>query len=1704
MAKKPTLLFVDVSNCQTTYTEGDYFNSTGATFTVRFDDGSISHPTTCAYTPTSALTFDNEIIDFYYTYGGKTVHAYVDIIVQIDANPTSLSITQESTFSTLQYYGEKLDPTGLSISVSFSNGLTRSIPLNRCVIKVNGTTNGNLSYGSNTITVSFTNKNITVSNSFSLTARYFPKRVSAKSSPFDNPKWCLATTNLFYTHPLVSFNKHGHPLEVFLTYCCPMFPCISERMNEVKGNWFISLKQFIIQDGPNYYKYVNEIGEVIPFASPGYYDLDGRGYRMIISGSQKMIKKPDGSLYTFNSSGYLASISQHGLTLIIEYISNSNLINKVYYQNNQTTFLLFEYNSDNILISIHSYSNNLKTNTTFLNYVFYLSSISIRGNSDNNTPLLLYGFNYQNNLLTTITDSLTKKRIRFIYVLDKIHSGIAKRNRVIEIDKGVYNNSSFEITEKNVFSSFSTYFSSPYTIHSCLITNEKEVSIRYFMNADGMLYSSYEEVSDSIYKSLMRNKGYSVSLSNSSSYQTSTVNGALRYKVNNSKTVNCSEALTDLVAYHDLTDRTFFTLSFFATFDNASEGVCFARLVVDSETYYEPINCNNGLHQQFVQIFFECNSSNANISLTFVDSIGTYKTGYVSDLTLNYGSRNTLLYKTNNAEIDLKKITEIKFGSTNVPCFLTEKDILLTFNDYYRNTSSTKFFYYNNGYSVRTYSSASLVKFYSFGIDTYFTLEDLFTNFYSLTETKIGRYSIIKSNHEITNQRTLKHYSFSSNALTISTSQISRVIVEGLYDETSEYRLVEQYNTDNLLVRKTLKIVDGSNNEEIQNDLIYEYNTYGDLLTIKKTSHNYGDLIVESNTYNSDGLPYYKDGPISGVHIEYNNNKDIINIHPRIFTNSSMSTLSNISNSYQRDIYYRQLNNVFSISNQQETYNSNTYDTNGFVKDTINSGSIGYRTLHSGDLKTISHYSLANNTQSLLENDVITLPASSSGYDTVLTKNWTINNTSHTIVKTLDEYERLFSDRYDFDFVSLSYIYSNNKESDYANQEADHLVSINNLNFETSYYDNGEIEYISIYDDTSVPFLRKNYSLVGHLFYQIPFSSYNFDSFNTLYHSSMEYGVNETCNIVDGFGAAHYVYNYDIFHRLIDKVQNAYSGCTNHPYNSYIYSYLTKDGRKTELLSGLTYNGLKNNNNQYIYQLQDTITYDDRVCIYQISSIKTINGNANSLTRTFTYDDFLRLSSSIIGSTRNVTYQYNSYGLMSSENNSYSNENKTFNYNSSFFGQISSIVITDTTYQTSETYSYSYDSLGNRTGKTINNVTTTYTYYYHFLNSISDSSKTISFKYGPNGIRYKKTVTQNSIDTVTKYIYDGTKLIALQVDNWKLIFLYDMHGVCGFKALANPSYSGGSIDRTFTYIRNELGDVVSVLDDNSNEVISYTYDEWGNIITQSSSSTYPEYYYSLMLVNPFRYRGYIYDYETGLYYLNTRYYDPFTHTFLTIDDYKYLDISNISGVNLYCYCSYNPIMYKDENGNSFLGTLVIATVAGALIGFGLETGKQLTKNNWNWSELNPWEIGSKALLGAASGFALAVGGVIGAAAYGSISLTASAAAIWTGVGAAFNFSAGVGAYFLHATGTKNGYNPGAAVLWGLAQFGKGAVSYVSGFAFGASGLWKMGSADYFKNLGPYGELGAFAKTFRDAFFYRAPVRFGLEYFLNRWLEEWFV
>lgn len=123
--------------------------------------------------------------------------------------------------------------------------------------------------------------------------------------------------------------------------------------------------------------------------------------------------------------------------------------------------------------------------------------------------------------------------------------------------------------------------------------------------------------------------------------------------------------------------------------------------------------------------------------------------------------------------------------------------------------------------------------------------------------------------------------------------------------------------------------------------------------------------------------------------------------------------------------------------------------------------------------------------------------------------------------------------------------------------------------------------------------------------------------------------------------------------------------------------------------------------------------------------------------------------------------------------------------------------------------------------------------------------------------------------------------------------------------------------------------------------MKYNYDAWGNCTISRETTDYP-----LAHANPIRYRGYYYDEDTGLYYLNARYYSPVWRRFISPDDTAYIDPESVNGLNLYCYCNNDPVNCVDPSGHSVIITSLIAFGIGAVLG-GLYGGLSAAANGQN-------------------------------------------------------------------------------------------------------------------------------------------------------------
>ena len=207
-----------------------------------------------------------------------------------------------------------------------------------------------------------------------------------------------------------------------------------------------------------------------------------------------------------------------------------------------------------------------------------------------------------------------------------------------------------------------------------------------------------------------------------------------------------------------------------------------------------------------------------------------------------------------------------------------------------------------------------------------------------------------------------------------------------------------------------------------------------------------------------------------------------------------------------------------------------------------------------------------------------------------------------------------------------------------------------------------------------------------------------------------------------------------------------------------------------------------------------------------------------------------------------------------------------------------------------------------------------------------------TYEYNYQGVRVSKTIGGEK----TKFYVDGTKIIASITGSNRLLFHYAVDKLVGFKYNNNE----------YIYRRNIQGDITHIYLDDGTLVAEYKYDAFGNhTITNYTDENIGE-------VNPFRYRGYYYDTESDLFYLNSRYYDSKLGRFISPDALSILEETKglINGLNLYMYCADNPVMYVDPTGRAWwefwkwdwgaildvaitIAAIVVGVIIGMQIGF---------------------------------------------------------------------------------------------------------------------------------------------------------------------------
>ncbi len=878
-------------------------------------------------------------------------------------------------------------------------------------------------------------------------------------------------------------------------------------------------------------------------------------------------------------------------------------------------------------------------------------------------------------------------------------------------------------------------------------------------------------------------------------------------------------------------------------------------------------------------------------------------------------------------------------------------------------------------------------------------------NFLGLKIT-IANSSVEKFGVEIQNQIKIILSNLNPNESIIIPIKINRNISETYkvnyttfddFDDTGKFKSIELVNIYNA---KQYYYIDDKilKEEDATSNIVYEYNKNN--LCIKTEETNiYNDKLVTNYSYNSNNQLTLSEDSKKNI-VEYYYDENGICIEQRSYNKEDASLMKIIKTKYDEK------GNIFNyglIKNKDGNYpveeikycNLNT-EIKGLKNDVI---------VYNYDLKTSELLSISssacgiNNSTSFTYNYGLLTSMKHLGCEVEYIYDWfgrklkTLFNGKEILWTTYkDNYNSAEDDNYDFDteIKNGSCVETTTAdgyyEAYYKNDENNLIYkkySADDTNGKVEYtYENDkivEIKYIDNHrDDGSIykeqikneyknGLIVKQNKIVNDQINLTIQNNYNnnykfIDSYDLVLENETRLNyrntyVNDlltsvTLNdaIVDDEETFIEILKSEYKYDTLNRVQH--QKITSNKVNMcHEYSYLQQDNNSLDLISDDILKIEIDNNNQKSY-LSETHTYE-----------YDVNGNITSIAddeikNRYEYDELNRLireDNKALNKT--VVYKYDKAGnILLKKNYNYNLSdiiplNKPKNINEyiydcdnrdrliSFDGKI-----------------FEYDDMGRPTMYKNNELE--WNNKGQLLLYINENLDEFEYRYDSNGVRNKKII--NGKETI--YITNGTQIMQMKNDNGKFIFHYILNKLVGFE------YTSNSGTREYLYIRNIQGDITSIIDTEGNIICTYTYDGYGNHIVLDENGKEDTSLTSIGHLNPFRYRGYYFDEESGLYYLNSRYYDPETGRFISPDVLSILDETKgqINGLNLYMYCNDNPIMFYDPNGNAFL-SIVFGMAIGFAIGGVFEIGKQIYENGWNPSDWDWKQIGLSALGGGAAG-----------------------------------------------------------------------------------------------------------------------------------------
>ena len=1285
----------------------------------------------------------------------------------------------------------------------------------------------------------------------------------------------------------------------------------------------LNIQQYIYLSGTRSYTYIDEnfFSHVfIPCLNDNgafthFVDSNGSYLVLEVLSNQYIIHSLDGSIKTFSLSGYLIS----------ETVKSG----------------------DNVSTIAYTYTNNLLTgvsinNQSFASISYSSSSITITFLNSNNSVTL--NFN-SGNCLTSLVD---QDNVSYLLNYDSDNDGLIDEVVVQNIKKIclLYNE---QLMVDNL------------SIHT-FNNNSFSWNISYYFEQSTLSTTFYDETLTYVYKFDESGK-----LINSFYYKNNPgcILGASSLLESNAKKQVLSTSSPNYLKQITYSGQTLNNFETEAHLTYSIRFLNFSILPKEKGRYF--------LYFEYLREFISNYQTSNNLTLTL--TVGDISQGNVITLFSNraltidgFDKTNLFMEEVIIPESHYEEKLNLNFKLSSGETTVTIRNIRL-----YRLEDSTHY------YGINSYTGGSAIlgldNFYSlsdsvpFAVDSIsynldITYQDLVASFSSqfflnksllfCDNGKNAYYGVItKSGSPLSSFKLVdiiyqnKRYSddeelydgYEANFISYDSDYYKEEIVQHNFAFNSQTKKENKYNHVHLLVNEKQTVPYGV---KTHNDNQYTYYEY----YINKTNNynSYGELINQTlSTSKEDHVsPYFEKG--SGINTYSSDKKHLTGVRQRLYNNNSQ--VNDISSSFNYDSY-GDLTSKVDAYNKSESYEYNKFHqlTSLFA---YNSGSYHKNNISYNDLLNVNAVSTYGN--------------------------------QGQVTYSYDFKERVANITYDT--LSVSYSNISNSESVTFTDGSSTLTltsSFSDLHLPTEYSINGNTILSYRYFDKNTNFSSSGDSdsdLLGEIrdykgqsdgFYSSRLYSYNdFGSVASIEENDIRVETTSYCGTYNNtylghtanapFSAKNYIYTKggedlrtELIYSYVSDPFSNYKEINEAEYDSrtiIVKEGINATGDGAHQKEILIWNGL----NERVLSLSSTFSFfedennrNTSIVKNQEIKLRFLNNNPNTYSINYSYDNKGNVvgvsSSSHYGITN--TYSYNDFNELSSENNSQFGQ---INYSYDSHGNI----LTISRLSDSSITTFSYDSFNRLTSitKTVGSnspvVLTCTGYTFGRPNTYKGISLTWTnleltqyggthFSYDGYGRRISKTNT--SLSRSVSYLYLENVLLEETVTETinnvqqtdTLRYLYDTNNeVIGFSMN----------DNTYLYIKDMFKNVIAITNQAGVEMCQYHYDAYGNFIITASIIGGE----ILGELNPIRYRSYYHDKETGLYYLKTRYYDPETCRFISMDDISYLDPNKVNGLNLYCYCGNDPINRFDATGHDWnwstfwagVGLIVTAACAIAL------------------------------------------------------------------------------------------------------------------------------------------------------------------------------